>query len=85
MEEHKGEYIVDGALLTCTRCSKYARKIKIDGVEYAGELQDVEINSRIYTGDRPQTINGLVPAGVKARVVIHQVFKKMKKEDTRLL
>ena len=70
LEEHEGEYVVDGALLACTRCSKQARKIKIDGVEFAGELRDVEINSRIYTGDRPQTINGLVPAGVKARVVI---------------
>ena len=65
LEEHEGEYVVDGALLACTRCSKQARKIKIDGVEFAGELRDVEINSRIYTGDRPQTINGLVPAGVK--------------------
>ena len=65
LEEHKEEYVVDGALLACTRCSKQARKIKIDGVEFAGELQDVEKNSRIYTGDRPQTINGLVPAGVK--------------------
>ncbi len=65
LEEHKEEYVVDGALLACTRCSKQARKVKIDGVEFVGELQDVEINSRIYTGDRPQTINGLVPAGVK--------------------
>ena len=65
LEEHEGEYVVDGALLACTRCSKQARKIKIDSVEFAGELRDVEINSRIYTGDRPQTINGLVPAGVK--------------------
>lgn len=68
LEEHEGEYVVDGALLACTRCSKQARKIKIDGVEFAGELRDVEINSRIYTGDRPQTINGLVPAGVKDSV-----------------
>ena len=65
LEEHEGEYVVDGALLTCTRCSKHARKVKIDGAWLAGELQDVEKNSRIYTGDRPQTINGLVPAGVK--------------------
>ena len=65
LEEHEGEYVVDGALLTCTRCSKQARKVKIDGAWLAGELQDVEKNSRIYTGDRPQTINGLVPAGVK--------------------
>ena len=65
IEEHEGEYVVDGALLACTRCSKQARKINIDGVEFAGELRDVEINSRIYIGDRPQTINGLVPAGVK--------------------
>ena len=65
LEEHEGEYVVDGALLTCTRCSKHARKVKIDGAWLAGALQDVDKNSRIYTGDRPQTINGLVPAGVK--------------------
>lgn len=27
LEEHAGEYVVDGALLTCTRCSKHARKV----------------------------------------------------------
>lgn len=27
LEEHEGEYVVDGALLTCTRCSKHARKV----------------------------------------------------------
>ena len=33
LEEHEGEYVVDGALLTCTRCSKHARKVNYQKVK----------------------------------------------------
>lgn len=65
LEYTKIEYVVKRALLTCNRCTQEARKVKIDSVEYPGELMHVQMNSRIYVEDREMTINGKVPAGVK--------------------
>ncbi len=61
----KTEYVVKRALLTCNRCTQEERKVKIDSVEYPGELMHVQMNSRIYVEDREMIINGKVLAGVK--------------------
>ncbi len=64
LEEHKEEYVVDGALLACTRGSKYTRKIKIEGAQLECAVENVEENSRIRIEERDQNFGGLVPAGI---------------------
>lgn len=62
----KGEYIVDGALLTCSKCIKEKTTLK-----YKGEIIDCEFNQeekrkRIHILDeRSEKINGLIPVNLK--------------------
>lgn len=64
LEEHEGEYVVNGALLTCSQGTKQTWKIKVDGVLMESVPQEVEENSRIRIEEREQSFGGLVPAGI---------------------
>ncbi len=62
----KNEYVVEGAQLTCTRCTKERRTLKYKGDVINCDFDNKKSRDRIYVlEERSEEINGYVPVNVK--------------------
>ncbi|GFI03901.1 glucosaminidase domain-containing protein [Lachnospiraceae bacterium 64-25] len=62
----KKEYIVEGALLTCSKCIKENTKLKYKGEIVDCEFSQEEKRKRIHIlDDRSEKINGLIPVNIR--------------------
>lgn len=62
----KNEYIVEGAQLTCSRCTKEPRTLRYKGETINCNYNDKDSRDRIYIfEERAEEINGLVPVNIE--------------------
>ncbi len=62
----KNEYVVEGAQLTCTRCTKERRTLKYKGEAINCDFDNKKSRDRICVlEERSEEINGYVPVNVK--------------------
>lgn len=62
----ENEYIVEGARLTCSRCTKEPRTVKYKGKIIDCNYEDKKVRDRIFIfEDRAEEINGLIPVNIE--------------------